>query len=147
MAKITLNQLARNLDRYADDLPAIASDVAVKAAKTIVADLVYYTRVDTSQALSNWQIGLGEANHNVIPPRSPGHAGSTQVQSAEATKQAADRVLANKKPGIATYISNAVPHIKYLDEGTAHISPQHFAARSVIIGRNVVRKYKVSRRG
>ena len=80
MAK-TLLDLANSLEQRAAKLDSEACRVAVSTAETILGDLVYKTPVDTSQALSNWQVSLGSPIDNKIPPYFPGEGGSMRWTS------------------------------------------------------------------
>jgi hypothetical protein len=93
------------------------------------------TPVDTSQALSNWQVGLNSPVDDRIPPLVPGQKGSTQAASSTAALAIAEQTLLLKKAGETIYISNALPYIRRLnDEG---YSPQsdHFVERAVLAGK------------
>lgn len=137
-----LLDLAERLEKKAKSVDKSASDAAVKVALTIVGDLAYQTPVDTSKALSNWIVTLDAPTSEKIKPHFPGQKGSTYRASAAETLADAKRVLTNKKPGQAVYISNNQPYIKRLnDEG---YSPQndHFVERAVLLGRKILEKFK-----
>lgn len=134
MAKSLLD-LAKSLERRVEKLDKVASDVAVQAALDIVGDLVFQTPVDSSQALSNWQVALNNPSDDKIPPYFPGEKGSTQRASASAALTSAKAVLAGKKPGDKIYISNTFPYINRLNEGYSGQAPSGFVERAVLIGR------------
>lgn len=132
-----LLQLAKRLEKTAAGLDKQASDVAVKAATAILKDLVTVTPVDTSQALSNWQIGLGEAPSGKLPPYSPGLGGSTADKSAAAAIRAGIAILQKKKPGVTIFITNNLPYIRRLNDGYSKQAPAGFVERSALIGRKI----------
>lgn len=142
MAKSLLD-LANSLERKAALLDKAASDAAVEVALTIVGDLAYKTPVDTSQALSNWQVGLGAAVSGKIGPHYPGQKGTTQRASAQETISAAKAVLANKKPGQEIHITNNLPYIRRLNNGYSGQQPAGFVERAALIGRKIVEKFKI----
>lgn len=134
-----LATLATRFRGIADKLPARVATIAVETATAVVRTLEAPppegTPVDTSQALSNWQVGLGSPIDAKIPPLVPGSKGSTQGESSAAAIAIAEQTLALKKPGETIYISNALPYIRRLnDEG---YSPQsdHFVERAVLAGK------------
>lgn len=94
--------------------------------------LVYVTPVDTSEALSNWQVNLGNPAADNLPPYYVGTRGSTQGASAQQAIEEADAELAFKKPGQRLFISNLAPHIGKLDEGSSTQFPGGFVPRARI---------------
>ncbi len=141
----TLKGLAKRLNDRADGLEEEASKHAVKVAETIVASLAYDTPVDTSQALSNWQVGVGVPVAADRPPFYPGERGSTYKQSADATVEAARVRLAAKKPGETIYISNLLPYIRKLNGGSSKQHPGGFVEIAVVRGREILRKLRQRR--
>lgn len=135
--------LADSLERKAKAIDQAASQTAVDTALAIVGDLAYKTPVDTSQALSNWQVTLDEPASAFISPHYPGEGGSTQRASAQETINRAKAVLANKKPGQKIYITNNAPYIKRLNDGYSGQQPAGFVERAVLIGRKMIAKFKI----
>lgn len=134
-----LATLAKRFRTIADKLPDRASRIAAQVADEVIHVLEEPppegTPVDTSQALSNWQIGLGHAVDDRIGPLVPGSKGSSQGASSTAALAIAASILALKKPRETIYISNPLPYIRRLnDEG---YSPQsdHFKERAITAGR------------
>lgn len=142
MAK-TLLDLAASLEKRAKQLDAVASKLAVEAAKAIVADLSEKTPVDTSNALSNWIVTLGQPSSNTIKPYFPGIYGSTKRSSAAQTRNEAEFVLGAKKPGQSIFITNNVDYIVGLNEGSSKQQPAGFVERAVMIGRAKILKFKL----
>lgn len=138
-----LLDLAESLERRAKEIDSAVSELAVKTAQTIVADLAYKTPVDTSKALSNWIVTLGTPATQDIKPHFPGEYGSTQNASAQETISRAKAVLKNKKPGQSIFIANNLPYIKRLNEGYSRQAPAGFVERAALIGRKVVSKFKL----
>lgn len=142
MAK-DLFALADSLERKAAAIDKAASQTAVDTALAIVGDLAYKTPVDTSEALSNWQVTLDAPASGRISPHYPGEGGSTQRASAQETINRAKAVLANKKPGQPIYITNNAPYIKRLNDGYSGQQPAGFVERAVLIGRKMLSKFKI----
>lgn len=137
----TLLDLADSLDKKAAVIGKAASDTAVKIALTIVGDLAYHTPVDTSQALSNWDVTLDAPATGKHGPHVRGKHGSTQQESAAQTLNEAKTVLAGKQPGQAIFITNNQPYIRRLNEGYSKQVPAGFVERAVLIGRKLKAKF------
>lgn len=147
-----LSTLATRFRKIADDLPNRVSKLAADTALEVVSELVSQppsgTPVDTSQAESNWQIGIGAAPQSMLKPYFPGAGGSTQGESAEAVIEAAAEMLKRKKPGETIYISNVAPYIRRLAyEGHSKQSPPGWVEAAVLIGRMYVAKTRVRFQG
>lgn len=136
-----LLDLANDIDALADKLSQSSSDHAVKTALTIVGDLAYKTPVDTSQALSNWDVTLESPATAKHGPHFPGKAGSTYKASAAETIDKAKAVLKNKKPGQSIFIANNQPYIGRLNEGSSTQTPAGFIERAVLLGRKMKSKF------
>lgn len=139
----TLNELADKLEKKAAKLDKEASRLAVKTAETILGDLVQVTPVDTSQALSNWQVNLGSPVSSSIGPYFPGEKGSTQSSSANAALAEGRAALKAKRPKQAIYISNVLPYIGRLNEGSSKQAPAGFVERAVLLGRRILEQTKL----
>jgi len=142
MAKGLLD-LATSLEKKAKAIDEAASKLAVDTALTIVGDLAFKTPVDTSQALSNWQVSLGSPVDSKIPPYYPGEGGSTRNSSAQSTIDAAKNALKQKRPGVTIYISNVLPYIRRLNDGYSKQAPAGFVERAVLIGRKMRKNFKI----
>ncbi len=138
----TLLDLADSMDKLADEIGKAASDHAVKTALTIVGDLVYHTPVDTSQALSNWDVTIGAPADDPHGPYVAGKHGSTQRQSAAQALAMAKRTLEDKKPGQSIFIANNLPYIVPLNQGSSAQVPAGFVERAVLLGRKMKAKFK-----
>lgn len=136
----TLRDLGKDLKSRADQVNALGSRRAVAIAESIVTVLGTDTPVDTSEAISNWQVNIGLPVSSAIPPHMPGFAGSTYSYSRTATIAAAARALATKKPGQPIYISNLAPHIVELNNGSSKQAPAGFVQASVLQGHRKARK-------
>lgn len=139
----TLLDLAKNLENRIVDLEKEINKTTVNIALLILADLVDHTPVDTSNALSNWQVSLINPVDNSINPYFAGRFGSTEVQSSRAAYDAGKRVLVGRKLGDKIYISNLADYIVYLNRGTSAQAPAGFVERAVLIGRNYLKNVKI----
>jgi len=74
----TLGGLASALSEAARTLPTDLNKITQDVAKYATQRLIYETPVDTSQALSNWQVGLSVGSTLQLPAYFIGDSGSTQ---------------------------------------------------------------------
>lgn len=136
----SLGDLAKKMNKAADRSETIASDLAVTFAYQIEYHLVYDTPVDTSTALSNWQVFLNNPAPDEITAYALGSRGSTQSSSAGAALTDARAELARKKPGQPIYLSNLVDYIKKLNDGSSAQAPAGFIEAAILRARIVTFK-------
>lgn len=121
--------------KRADVIETSASEIAIAGTKAMLEEMVYVTPVDTSQALSNWQVNLNNPAPDELPPYYPGEKGSTRGSSAREALEEGFRELTYKKPGQPIYLSNLVDYIKKLDEGSSSQFPGGFVPRALLVFR------------
>lgn len=138
-----LRDLAKRMNKYADRLPENVNEVKKKVVRTVVNDLAHITPVDTSQAISNWQTNIGSAPQGELPPHYPGEGGSSYQASARETIDRAEKELAIVKPGQAVYLSNVLPYIKPLNDGSSRQAPAGFVERAILLGRKIASSAKL----
>lgn len=109
-----------------------------RGAIAVLKYLVNTTPVDTSQALSNWEVSTaGPVYHvNSLPPYVPGSGGSTKTASAQEALRVGMAIIATKKPGQKLYISNSVPYIEKLNTGHSKQVPVYWTRGVHMIFRN-----------
>lgn len=145
MAGKSLADLAKKMNRAADRSEAVASELSKKFVFEITYRLVYDTPVDTSTALSNWQVFLNNPAPDEIGAYALGQRGSTAGASAGAALREAQAELAHKRPGQVVYLSNVVDYIKKLNEGSSAQAPPGFIEASILAARIVTfRGYKTN---
>lgn len=147
-----LTNLAVSLEQTVAKLPSAASDMAKAAAMTIIQDLALHTPVDVGTAVSNWQMSLDSPIETVIPAFSPSPRGKTikgkwtNTVSPEITREGnvsvlisdATELLSTKKPGQDIYITNNLPYIEILDQGSSDQAPAGFVDRAQVLAQSVV---------
>lgn len=138
-----LNDLANSLEKRAASYEKRASDVAVKVATELLNSLLWRTPVDTSTALSNWQVSFDAPLGSFIQAYVPGYLGYTAAASITEAFNVGKSTLALKKPGQTIYISNNAPYIRDLENGTSKQSPPGaMVAGSMLIARKYLRTIK-----
>ena len=130
-----LNDLANSLEQRAKGYEKRSSDFAVKVASELLTNLLWRTPVDTSTALSNWQVSFDAPVSSFIKAYVPGYLGYTASASINEALNVGNATLARKKPGQTIYISNNTPYIRALENGSSKQAPQGILAGSLLITR------------
>jgi hypothetical protein len=130
----TLLDLAERMESLAGAVPDASVSLGNEAAMAMVRYLTLNTPVDTSRALSNWQIGLGRPFMFDVGPFVEGKYGSTEAQSREQAIKAAQYLLSFRKPGQTIYLSNNAPYIRKLNDGYSKQSAGGFIEAAVVLG-------------
>jgi hypothetical protein len=105
-------------------------------ATSILESLVMATPVDTSKALSNWQLATTNPVNHPIEAYAPGRYGSTAALSMLATLRAGDVIAAQSRPGQEIVISNVVDYIHELAyEDKSYQASAGWVERSVVAGK------------
>lgn len=121
---------------------AVVSDAAnadkKEAARAVLADLVLVTPVDTSRAVSNWQIGVGVKPESELAPYFPGRRGSTAELSSNTALSVGLSKIEQVQPGQPIFISNLTPYIGELDSGSSRQFAGGFRARATIVAKNAI---------
>lgn len=134
----TLSDLAKRMDQLAEATEKKASDIAIEATMAIVEHLAFTTPVDTSKAISNWQVGVGAPVLSNIDAHSPGYLGYTLMPSATETIARARAQLSTKRPGQTIHITNNAPYIVALNNGSSQQAPRDFVSIAVEKGRDII---------
>lgn len=139
----TLLDLAERMESLADALPRGAAAAVNDVALGVVEYLTDETPVDTSRALSNWQVSLGRPFMYDIGPYAEGIWGSTKAVSREQAIATARYLLSMRKPGQTIYISNNVPYIRRLNTGWSKQHAGGFVEAAVAIARRKAKNVRL----
>ena len=137
-----LLSLAERIDKLDEQFSGHGNDLKKKAAVEVLDHLTAATPVDTSNAVSNWQVGVNQKIGSSIKPYFPGILGSTAAQSSQMAFEVGKRKIEQSKPGEVIYLSNLVDYIKKLNAGTSKQAPAGFVEASVAIARNQLKSVK-----
>ena len=118
--------------------------VVKEVAEEILDTLVDSTPVDTSQALSNWQASLGSGISSTRLAFVVGKFGSTRTASGQMAKAKGSTVIQKFVLGVPIHITNNLPYIKGLNDGTISRQPSGFVQKAMLVGRNHLNTVKVS---
>ena len=133
----TLGDLASALSEAARTLPTDLNKITQDVAKYATQRLIYETPVDTSQALSNWQVGLSVGSTLQLPAYFIGDSGSTQNISAVTALGAAHQQIARKKYGMNLVIYNNLKYINKLNAGASQQAAANYVNKIVEDAENV----------
>lgn len=123
--------LAYKLNKLANDLPDIANEICKEYVAELAVNLIYETPVDTSAALSNWQVGIGQPVVDFIDPHIPGLYGDTRIASGRIAYQLAKAAASTGIPGQSYWLSNNTPYIIDLNNGTSRQAPAMFIQSTI----------------
>jgi hypothetical protein len=130
---MNLIELSNRMTKLADSLPAIANDIAKAYVVELAADLADATPVDTSTALSNWQVSINTPARDFIDAHNYGAFGSTAFVSIMDTYQLAKIAAEPGLPGQSYWLSNNTPYIIDLNEGTSRQAPAMFIQQTIAL--------------
>lgn len=128
---MNLSQFSKHILNKQKEIQQKLSKTASAVATSLVEELTIITPVDTSKAISNWQVTLDTPSASEIDAHYPGEDGSTKSQSANQARSLASAVLKKKRPKQTIYISNTAEYIRDLEEGSSKQAPAHFIKSAV----------------
>lgn len=126
-----LRDLANNIEKLGQHASEKASRVTANLALKMLEELIEATPVDTTKALSNWQLSVGKPANRELAAYAPGMLGYTTSASSAATLAAGRAAIAEKKPGQSIFLSNLAPYIRKLNEGSSKQAPKGFIEMAV----------------
>lgn len=120
-----------------NDLAATVETNVVKLQRAVAEEVVQFvsmaTPVDTGQAAGNWETSIN------APVSSWTQGGSSAIEAISKAKAA----LAALGPGQTVYISNNVPYIVELNQGSSKQAPAGFVELSTLSAMNVAGNFKL----
>lgn len=144
MAK-TLLGLAREMELLAPRIEKRVNKLKIAVAREVLESLIAETPVDTTAAVSNWQVALNNPVTSEIPAYFLGRYGETEVASRNAALRAGLLVIKAAKPNDTIIISNLLDYIGYLEDGHSSQPPGGgFVASAIQLGRLEILEFKVT---
>lgn len=113
------------LEKFAAQMDLDVVLVVKKLSFDIFADVVAGTPVDTGRAMNNWMISVGSPSRLV----SETGGGKSTIETGKKGEAAAE--LASVRPFDTVWISNNVPYIGFLEEGSSEQAPRGWVERSI----------------
>ena len=115
-----VRRVARSIDRFIER-------VVVKIGLDVTANLIETTPVDTGWARANWVPSAGRPESN-----DPGIRDRSRVPGAQAKQAVGQAELLRYKLGRGkAFVTNNVPYIRQLNEGSSQQAPRGFVQRAV----------------
>lgn len=130
-----LRDLATSMRKRAAVVETMGNTLSQAGTQAMLETLVEVTPVDTSAALSNWQVNLNNPPADELPPYFAGSHGSTRASSGQEALTEGTAEIERKKPGQTIFLSNMVPYITRLDEGSSSQFPGGFVPRALLVFR------------
>lgn len=127
----TLKTLALRLRKIAKEEAILSSALASAYAEILIVRLTEVTPVDTSKAVSNWQVSFEASSTVEREAYFPGSKKSTMSQSVNAARNAAILVLKKRKRHQTIYVSNAASYILDLNDGSSAQAPSNFIEQAI----------------
>ncbi len=129
-----LNEFSRRMKAHGRKVEANANALVRRVALAVDTTVVLATPVDTGRARSNWQASIGGPASGARDAYAPGTAGSTAGANSREAIDQAKSVIASQRPGQAVHITNNLPYIGKLNEGSSAQAPAGFVETAVLVG-------------
>ena len=102
--------------------------------------VVLATPVDTGRARANWRPSIGTMDTDTLPaPSNPGTGLRQALADGEAV--AARYQGGNKSPTV--HITNSLPYIKYLNDGSSKQAPRNFVNTAILLAVSAVKQARI----
>lgn len=138
-----IERLATVIKAFRVKLPKQVALLTNDVAQTVIYIAAAHTPVDTTKAISNWQVGLGNAPNTELAARVPGNRGSTYSASLAQVHAEARERLVNRTVGTEIHIVNNAPYIESLNDGTISQQPGSFVQKAIFAGKRKVKTQKL----
>lgn len=140
----TMRGFSKRIKAIADGVDKNASTMMRKTVITVASSVALRTPVDTGRARANWQTQIGSAASGVISGFAAGSKGSTGAAAvAVATNKAVQVMSRYDRSGVDVYISNNLPYIGRLNQGSSKQAPAGFIEAAIQAGQNAIRKSRL----
>lgn len=141
---MSLERFAKRMKMRAKNVPREINKVKRQAALAVDQAVVMGTPVDTGTARSNWLVSLDEASNDTIDAYVPLEGGdmSESANAKEALVQGQE-VIKRSKPEQDIHLTNNLPYIVPLNEGSSAQAPAAFVEEAVNAGVGAVKKAKI----
>ena len=134
------------MDQLAEGIVNNANQTKQKAALAIDRVVVLATPVDTGRARSNWQVSNGSPILETRQAYAPGENGSTAGPNSSSAIAQAEGAIARARKGASIYISNNLPYIGRLNDGSSAQAPAGFIEQAVAVGNQIIADARLLKR-
>lgn len=136
-----LKTFKKRMEKRAKRFPDSVNKVKRRVALVTDQILVSATPVDTGRARSNWFVSLDtalDADETFAPLVKDDPGGSARVALDKGA-----RTIARAKPGQVIHITNNLPYIVPLNEGSSAQAPAGFVEEAIAMGAKEVARLKI----
>ncbi len=131
----TFGQFAKRIAIRSKQVETGASRLVRQSAARIRQAVATATPVDTGRARSNWIVTLGQPSNLTRKPFSPGRdLGIGEGANLEAVIKVGNEKINSRRTGKPIYITNNLPYISELNDGTSAQAPKMFVETAVKAG-------------
>lgn len=140
-----IRKFSKQMQKRADQVENAASEATRKLALLIAREVAFSTPVDTGRARANWFAGINRPVEGTRAALAAGKGGSTGATNAARAFQQMESVIGRRKPGQAIYLSNNLPYIGALNDGSSAQAPAGFVEAAIKRSRLALGNVKVFR--
>ena len=126
-----LNAFTRDLSAFGAGIEEEVNAVKRKAALRVLTGVTLATPVDTGRAMGNWTVSIGAPDSSVSENRD--RSGGTTIAKGSA-------VISRALPKDTIFITNNLPYIVSLNDGSSSQAPAKFVERAVQAGVESIRR-------
>ena len=134
-----MGQFARKIRVISSNIPPRVDSKMVKVILAVDQALVLGTPVRTGRARTNWLANANSAASDQLP------APATPAQGETEALEEGEKVAANYKAGQVIHITNNLPYIQRLNEGSSKQAPAHYVEIAIQAALSVLRSGKIIR--
>lgn len=136
----TLRGFSKRIKAIADGVEKNSDSTVRKVVITVASAVSLATPVDTGRARANWRTNLGGPIRATREPFAKGKDGSTGAQNVAGVTAEAQQVTASYKggSGAEVWISNNLPYIGVLNDGSSKQAPRLFVQKAIMAGARAV---------
>jgi hypothetical protein len=128
-----IRQFIVSLDKWGDQVPRKIGQIQRAISFEVFKNVITGTPVDTGRARASWFINVASPNRDVAPER-PGGTGAAELAAAESLGRLAE-IVPERVTGVETiYITNNLPYIVPLAEGSSQQAPKGWVEQAVQAG-------------
>lgn len=139
----SLRDLASKMRQASKNFQQNKDRLLIRAAVVTANTIIDMTPVDTGRAASNWVMSFGGPYSGMLEPYFPGYRGTTAEENREAAKNLLAKNAKGFQDGLVIYITNNVPYIKDLEDGTSRQAPYGMVDFGFLAAARFLEKVKI----
>jgi len=142
----SLSEFSKRMGKIATDVEVNADKMVRKTVLAVDQAVVLSTPVDKGRARSNWVAELDAPFEGDIEPYAPGDElglGEAGNAAAAIAQAAAVASAYNGKLNSEVHITNNLPYIQVLNDGSSEQAPANFVEEAVIEGVRAIKEAKL----